>query len=433
MASPQLLHSRLSNGDKRFRPQQGFLHTGTMKLQMDIRARFGAGTLKALACLAFFSLASCASMSASGPTSAAINKAGGSEVAGSQIRVVDITDAVARRIRTAHEMPTFASTLGDAPPTDSVIGRGDLLVVTIWEAPPAVLFGSTATFTTPGARGGSLQGPVGQNSAIPEVMVDESGRIRLPFAGSIQAAGRTPPQVEREIVSRLTGIAHRPQVSVRIAENASSTVTVIGDVKQNGRVPITPRGERILDVIENAGGVNQPVGELSVQVTRGGRLALMPLEAVIRDPAQNIRVGPGDIVTVLFKPFSFTALGATGTSVEVPFESTGLSLAEALARVGGLKDERANPRGAFVFRLEEPSALDPLTLAGVRHTPEGKIPVIYRADLRDPASLFAAQNFPMRDKDVLYVAAAPISDLQRFVNILSSMAFTVIGLGNSIP
>lgn len=403
------------------------------KLTTSNRVIRSAAGLKSLLCLAFLPLAACSSMSASGPSSASISKAGGVVVSGSQIQIVDVTDAVARRIKAAHRMPTFAGALGDAPPTDSVIGRGDLLVVTVWEAPPAVLFGSTATFTTPGARGAALQGPVGQNSQIPEVMVDESGRIRLPFAGSIMAAGRTPPQVEREIVARLTGIAHEPQVSVRIAENASSTVTVLGDVKQNGRVPITPRGERVLDVIENAGGVNQPVGELSVQVTRGGREALMPLEAVIRDPGQNIRVGPGDIVTVLFKPFSFTALGSTSTSIEVPFESTGLSLAEALARVGGLKDDRANPRGAFVFRFEEPQALDPLTVASAPRTPEGKIPVIYRVDLRNPASLFAAQNFPMQDKDVLYVSSAPISDLQRFVSILSSMAFTLIGLGNAVP
>jgi polysaccharide export outer membrane protein len=59
--------------------------------------------------------------------------------------------------------------------------------------------------------------------------------------------------------------------------------------------------------------------------------------------------------------------------------------------------------------------------------------VIYRVNLRDPASLFAAQDFPMRDKDVIYVSTAPLSDLQNFVSILSSMAFTAIGLGQALP
>jgi hypothetical protein len=39
----------------------------------------------------------------------------------------------------------------------------------------------------------------------------------------------------------------------------------------------------------------------------------------------------------------------------------------------------------------------------------------------------------MRDEDILYVSSAPVSDLQRFVSILSSMAFTFIGLGEAIP
>ncbi len=387
-----------------------------------------------LGALLSLSLAACSSLGASGPTSAAINASNGVVVANSQIRVIDVTDAVAMRIRSAHRPPSFAETLGDAPPTGSVIGRGDLLAVTIWEAPPAVLFGGSASFSGgSGSAGAPAQSPVGQSSGIPEMMVDESGRIRLPFAGPIMAAGRTPQQVEREIAARLAGMAHDPQISVRIAQNASSTVTVIGDVASGGRVPITPRGERLLDAIESAGGVNQPVGELTVQVTRGGRVAFLPLETVIRNPAENIRLGPDDIVTVLFKPYSFTALGATNTTSEIPFESTGLSLAEALARAGGLKDERANARGAFVFRFEDAAAVDPAIAATSPRTADGRIPVIYRADLRNPATLFAAQNFPMRDKDILYVSSAPLSDLQRFVSILSSMAFTLIGLGQSVP
>jgi polysaccharide export outer membrane protein len=47
--------------------------------------------------------------------------------------------------------------------------------------------------------------------------------------------------------------------------------------------------------------------------------------------------------------------------------------------------------------------------------------------------MFAAQDFPIRDKDIVYVSTAPASDLQRFMGILSSMAFTIIGLGQAIP
>jgi polysaccharide export outer membrane protein len=126
-------------------------------------------------------------------------------------------------------------------------------------------------------------------------------------------------------------------------------------------------------------------------------------------------------------------LGASGNSAEIPFESTGLTLAQALGRIGGLRDDRANARGVFVFRLETPAAVDPSIAATARRTPDGRIPVIYRVDLNDPSSFFVAQSFPIRDKDVLYVSSAPLSDLQKFVGMVSSMAFTVIGLGQAVP
>ena len=170
-----------------------------------------------------------------------------------------------------------------------------------------------------------------------------------------------------------------------------------------------------------------------IEVSRDGRVASMPLEAVIRNPAENIRLGPNDVVTASFQPFSFTALGATNTSSEIPFEATGITLSQALGRVGGLREDRANVRGAYIFRFEDPAALDPAIAATAPRTPDGRNPVIYRIDLGKASTLFAAQGFPMRNKDVLYVTSAPLTDIQKFVGILSSMAFTLIGLGQAVP
>ena len=405
---------------------------GFVPLQ-EFRPNFDWRTLtRTAACLVLLSLASCASFSAIGPSSASISKADRVTVAGAPIKVIDLTDQTARQVAIAYQLPPLSQTIGDAPPTETVIGPGDTLQVTVWEAPPAVLFGG---YTTLGSAGSpAMTGTViQQQSTIPPLTVDENGRIRLPFAGSIPAAGRTPAEVEREITRRLVGMAHLPQVSVGIVQNASSTVAVLGNIKTNGRVPITPRGERLLDIIAAAGGVSNPVTKTAIEVQRDAKVGYVPLSTLLRDPSQNVRVGPHDVVTVLYQDFSFTALGATSTSGEIPFESTGISLAQALARVGGLKDTRANARGAFVFRFEKPSALDPAVAAVSPRTPDGRVPVIYRVNLRDPASLFAAQDFPMRDKDVIYVSTAPLSDLQNFVSILSSMAFTAIGLGQALP
>lgn len=193
-------------------------------------------------------------------------------------------------------------------------------------------------------------------------------------------------------------------------------------------MPLTAKGERLLDAVAAAGGVRQPVGKMTVQVTRGEVVQSMALDTVIQDPKQNIVLQPGDVVTALFQPLSFTALGATGKNEEVFFEAQGITLAQALARSGGLQDSRADARGVFIFRYEEPLVLG---VAGENPplTQDGKVPVIYRVDLKDPRSFFVAQGFPIRNKDVMYVANAPAAELQKFMNILTSVVFTAQGLG----
>lgn len=397
----------------------------------DARPAFVRLTLLPVLCAA---LAGCATLGASGPSSMEVRAAKKESLAGAQITIVDVTDTVVRQIIAAGGTGLFSQTLGDAPPNGNLIGPGDVLEVTIWEAPPAALFGANTSFGGAGSTDIlAATAGLGVRSGLPDMTVDATGRITVPFAGAVPAAGRTTQQVEREIAARLAGKAHDPQVSVRVSQNASSTVAVVGDDGKATRVALTPRGEHLLDVLTSAGGVSKPVDKVMVEVTRAGKMAHMPLESVIRNPQENIRMGPDDIVMAVYQPFSFTALGATNNSAEIPFEATGITLAQALGRVGGLKDDRANIRGAYIFRFEDPAALDPSIVATARRTPDGRVPVIYRIDLSKASTLFAAQGFPMRNKDVLYVTSAPLSDLQKFVGILSSTAFALIGLGQAVP
>lgn len=373
-------------------------------------------------------LAGCAGLGSSGPSTRTIQKAAAPNAAmGERIKIVTLDDAVARRVLESSSSRTLSDALGDGIPFGAQIGKGDVLDVAIWEAPPAALYGSALgdprlTSSTSTARGSSL----------PEQMVDSRGQITVPFVGQVNAFGRTPEQIEREIVARLSGLAHQPQVIVRVVRNANANVTVVGDVATSTRVTLTPKGERLLDIIASAGGVRQPVGKTTIRVSRGGKVASLPLEQIIGDPAQNIRMQAEDVVTALYQPFSFTALGAIGNNAEVPFEGTGITLAQALGRIGGLRDERADARGVFIFRLEDPSALAPGVVQGAQLTPDGKLPVIYRVDLKNPASFFVAQGFPIRNHDVLYVSNAPAADLQKFVNIISQMAFSIVGVANQL-
>jgi polysaccharide export outer membrane protein len=340
------------------------------------------------------------------------------------VYLVEVDAAAAQRLRAALRETRFAEIFAETGPTGPAIGAGDVVEVTVWEAPPATLFSSTIFDPRAGAA-------TTRQVTLPEQMVSSAGTINVPFAGAVPVAGRTAQQVEQEIARRLIGKANQPQVLLRVTRNASANATVVGEVGTSIRLPLTAKGERLLDALAAAGGTRQPVGRMTIQLTREARVAAMPLDRVIQDPRQNVALRPGDVITALYQPLSFTALGATGRNEEVFFEASGISLTQALARAGGVQDQRADTQGVFLFRFEDPALLgvDP---RGLRATADGRVPVIYRVDLRNPATFLSAQDFPMRGRDVLYIANAPAAELQKFLQILTASIYSissVIALG----
>lgn len=393
-----------------------------------IRKAGGVGrTISSLAALLAFPLSGCSIMTSVGPSAGRITSTE-TQSANPDIKVIDVTSDVTKQVLASSRVDGFAEALGDGVPIGAAVGRGDVLDIAIWEAPPAALFGAAIGTNTELMQSANQ---TARGTTLPEQMVDAEGRIHIPFVGSIQAAGHSPQQISREIVERLTGIAHQPQAIVRLVRNATQNVTVVGDVANSARVPLSAKGERLLDVLAAAGGVKQPVGKMTIQITRGNRVVSEPLETVITDPRQNIRLQPDDVVTAYFQPYSFTALGAVGSNAEIPFEATGITLAQALGRIGGLNDQRANASGVFIFRLENPAALGSSLANSARTTPDGRVPVIYRINLKDPAMFFTAQSFPVQNKDVLFVSNAPMADLQKFVNIVSSVVIPAITVQNA--
>jgi polysaccharide export outer membrane protein len=339
------------------------------------------------------------------------------------IPVLDITDGLSRKLQTAGQSDYFSSYQTVVGGKLSGVAPGDSLEVTVWEAPPAMLFGSSSLDTKAQANGS-------RSVTFPEQMIGKDGLIQIPFAGMVQVTYRPLADIENEITKRLTGKANQPQVMVRVTKNVTSNVTVVGEVKQSLRMPLTPKGERVLDALAASGGVNQPVGKVTLQLSRNGVSKLLPLQKLIEDPNQNIELQAGDVITALYQPLSFTVLGATGKNEEINFEAQGISLAQGLARAGGLNDQRADAQGVFIFRFEEPSLVEDANGRPLQVTAEGKVPVVYRADLRDPRSFLASQNFPIRNKDLLYVSNAPAAELQKFLNILTSSIFSISNLIN---
>jgi len=379
-----------------------------------------------LSLLPLLATASACSITArSGPSSQAVVKAD-TNPSLKGITVVDLDRNAIARLAKINAVATFSETLGNASPVGTIVQPGDVLEISIWEAPPAALFGAGGMASKTSQD--SILPDVSTTATLPELLVGLSGTIFVPFAGTVPVAGRSLREIEVDITNRLRGKAHLPQVIVRMTRNVASNVTIAGEVSHSTRMALTPKGERLLDAIAQAGGTTQSVNRITIQVSRAGQVVSMPLDEVIRDPRQNIVLETGDVVTALYQPYSFTVLGAAGRNEEIRLESVGITLAQALGRIGGLQADRANAKGLFIFRWEKAGNLASMDATSTND----RIPVIYRIDMSNPATFFLAQQFEMRDGDIVYVSTAPIAQFQQFVNIIASTVLPLVAVKNSV-
>ena len=318
-------------------------------------------------------------------------------------RVVDILAQSTPRLSTA-----FRDRGG---PYELRFGIGDILSVTIFEAGAGGLFIPLEA----GVRPGNF-------ITLPPQAVDNKGNITVPYAGAIRAQGRTAAEVQDSIVNALKNRALEPQAVVSITDQRSSSINVLGEPVGSIRFPASASGERVLDAITRAG-LKAPGSDLWVMLERDKRRETVPFGALIYEPANNIYVRPKDTIFIYKEPQTFLAFGATGSilsntrQAQIPFDAWRISLAEALAKAGGISDLQADPASVFLYRGETREVAQ---LLGVDCSPFAGpiIPIIYNLNLRDPAGYFLATKFEMRNKDVLYVSNAISVDTSKFLNYL---------------
>ncbi len=342
--------------------------------------------------------------------------------------LVDVSPAVianAKDIDPGSFFRTYGS--GKGPSREVPVGPGDVLQLTVFESRSGGLFIPSDA----GVRPGNFV-------QLPPQTVDHDGSISVPYAGQIHASGRTPQSIEREIEKKLQNRAIEPKVVVTIKEQHATLVSVVGEVNNPRKAPITQAGERILDVIAVAGGIRYPGYETFVTLQRKSHKATVYFNTLIKHPKENIFVRPGDTIYVYREPRRFIAFGAVGTgangaaqSLQFNFDQERVSLAEGVAKAGGLLDERANPGTVFLYRLERRKILEAMSVDVSRFPPEVKaIPTVYRANFRDPSNYFAAQQFPMRMRDVIYVSNAESVEVTKFLTYVTSVTGSVAGVNN---
>lgn len=352
--------------------------------------------------------------------------------------LVKLSPLVLSTIQTEAQPPILFSRMSQyVGPAQSRITASDTVSISIFEAAAGGLFVPAEA----GARPGNFV-------QIPSQEVDPSGNITVPFGGSIRALGRSPREVENDIVAKLKERAIEPQVIVTVGERSSNSVAVLGDVRASTTIPMRPGGIRLLAAIARAGGPAFPPYSSVVQIQRRGHTERALMTSILNDPRQDIQLAQGDVVYVSNEPRIFMAFGATANAGTLSFGTTtsttsvtagrrfvmdreNMSLAEALATAGGPAAGSADPTAVFLFRYMPRQILES---AGVDLTdlPGAQIPTVFSVDLSQAEGYFLANHLLIKHNDLIYISESPSTDLLKFLNVVQSTSATVTGVAGSV-
>lgn len=331
---------------------------------------------RAVTLIALLCLAGCADLPEAGPRTSAVEEGAG-------YRLIPLSPATLPPAPAP--APDYATRFAALPPGPALgtIAPGDALQITLWEANPT---------------GATLLSPPGLQTTL---RVDASGNLLLPYAGTLHVAGYTPLAVQRRIAALLQAQGHAIQAAVLDAQPSADEVALEGAAARPGLYPLIA-GTSLLSLIATGGGARDSDHETLVRLTRAGVSATAPLSAITANPALDIPLAPGDAVALLPRRLAFYAFGAVNHPGTFPYDAPRITLLEALATVAGLRDERAAPRGVFLYR-------------------PGQGQTVYQLDLSQPQSFFIASNFILQPGDVLYVSDAPVADIAKVLQTITGV------------
>lgn len=356
-----------------------------------------ASRLGRLAVVGSLVLVSACGLPRSGPTKGQLLK--GDVSKGGTSHIVNVDDRVNRA---ANFSPTYGFSAdfrnaGQVGADD--VRPGDVLGLSIWENVDDGLL------TSMGASSTQLQ----------QLQVDSQGYIFVPYAGRVLAAGNSPDQLRRIITQKLESQTPDPQVMVTRVAGDGATVSVMGKVNGQGVYPIERPTRTLSAMLSKAGGVSVEPEVAVVTVKRGNSSGRVWLRDLYWNTRNDIALRPGDVILVEEDQRSFTALGALGGQTKVPLGNEEINAIEAVALVGGLSTQLADPKGVFILR-DEPQAVARAVLGS--NTVSGNQRMAYVLDLTKPDGMFLARDFLIRDGDTVYVTEAPFVQWQKTLNAI---------------
>lgn len=302
--------------------------------------------------------------------------------------LIDISPSNVQAQGSRQRKSFHGSILNSSPSaTTQRLATGDVLKVNVWEPTDDGLFATA-----------------GKRSEEMVVVVDSTGHIDLPYIDEIPVRGQTIAKVSLQLTQLYSKQAINPEVQVSVVETDAKSVSILGNIRDAGRIELPLRGVRLLDLIAEAGGVTAPDWEIHVSVTRKSQVQSVRYDDILANIHNNVRLLPDDIVQVSQGARMLSVFGAVKSSGSYNLDKPVPTVLDLLGAAGGLNDAQAEPRSIFVYR--------PVL------TPSTDIPTVFRFDLRRADSFFLGSAFALREGDVTYVATADASDFQKFLTVI---------------
>lgn len=288
-------------------------------------------------------------------------------------------------------------------PASMLLAPGDKVTVTVWDTEDYSLLAGA------GQRVAQLQ----------EVEVGADGRIFLPFIGDMRVAGMSQSTMRDRIEEQYAATIPSAQVQVQVEPGRANTANLVAGVGAPGVYPLMDRDVSLLSLVAMGGGVAPQLTNPQVRLFRGNSVYGIALSRLYDDPALDTTVRGGDRIIVEEETRTFLSLGAAGTEALHVFPKEHLSALEALSVIGGVADERANPKGILVLREYDAHA--------VGKGPE-KERVVFTLDLTTADGLFSAGKFEIMPDDLVYATESPVTATRTILGLLGA----AVGLSNRL-
>ncbi|WGS50568.1 polysaccharide biosynthesis/export family protein [Paraburkholderia sp. D15] len=312
-----------------------------------------------------------------------------------QIQITDINLALLRKMhqtQAATTLPTQTAGLFGKPVSYKV-GPGDVLQIVVWDHPElAAALGQPAQNNKP-------------SDAAPGFLIDESGDVQFPYAGTMHVAGKDVSTIQKELHRRLSSVYQKPEVTVRVASFRNAQVYVDGEVRTPGAQSLNDIPMSLTTAISQGGGFSANADRSRVELIRNGTTYQINVDDLIkrgRNPS-DIYLQPGDMLRVASREDSGVyVMGEVNKPATIlPMRNGSLTLSQAISDSGSFDSNTAAARQLFVIRNSMSDS-----------------PQVYHLDATSPVSMLLANQFELQPKDVVYVGQGGLVRFNRVLNLL---------------